>query len=58
MEEWHMSNKNIEKMKALIEEKKAKNGYLKGEKKIGSGRVEEMNKNVGFQETRTKKISQ
>jgi len=53
-----MSNKNIEKMKALIEEKKAKNGYLKGEKKIGSGRVEEMNKNVGFQETRTKKISQ
>ena len=53
-----MSNKNLEKMKALIEEKKAKNGYLKGEKKIGSGRVEEMNKSAGNQVTRTKKISQ
>jgi len=49
---------NIEKMKQLIADKKAKGGYLKGEKKIGSGKVEEMNKSVGLQTTRSKKISQ
>jgi ABC-type Zn uptake system ZnuABC Zn-binding protein ZnuA len=53
-----MSMKDIEKMKKLLEEKKAKAGFLQAEKKIGSGRVEKMNKNIGIEFTRTHKISQ
>ena len=53
-----MSSNQIDKMKKLIADKKAKGGYLRGEKKIGSGRVEEMNKSAGNQVTRSKKISQ
>lgn len=53
-----MDNKKMEKMKQLLEEKKAKEGYLQAEKKVGSGIVEKMNKNKGNGPTRTKKISQ
>jgi hypothetical protein len=53
-----MSIKDMERMKKLIEEKKAKGGYLQAEKKVGSGKVEKKNKNIGLDFTRTKKISQ
>ncbi len=53
-----MSMKDMEKMKKLIEEKKSKVGFLQEEKKIGVGKVEKMNKNIGLGSTRTKKISQ
>jgi len=53
-----MSMKDIERMKKLIDEKKSKGGFLPDEKKIGSGKVEKMNKNIGLDFTRTKKISQ
>ena len=58
MEEYKMSMKDIEKMKKFIEEKKTKSGFLPFEKKIGSGKVEKMNKNIGLDSTRTGKISQ
>lgn len=51
-----MSMKDIERMKQLLEEKKIKGGYLKEERKVGSGKVEKMNKNAGKGETRTKKL--
>lgn len=54
----NMAMKDMERMKALLEEKKAKAGFLKNEKKIGSGKVEKRNKNIGLDFTRTKKISQ
>lgn len=53
-----MSAKDMERMKKLLAEKKANEGYLKSEKKIGAGWVEKMNKNKGNGPTRTKKISQ
>jgi hypothetical protein len=53
-----MSMKDMERMKKFIEEKKSKVGYLQGEKKIGSGKVEKMNRNIGIDSTRTYKISQ
>ena len=53
-----MAMKDMDKMKKLIEEKKNKHGILPDEKKIGSGKVEKMNKNIGLDFTRTKKISQ
>jgi len=53
-----MSMKDIERMKQFLEEKKSKRGYLPAEKKIGCGKVEKMNKNIGLDSTRTKKISQ
>lgn len=53
-----MSSKDMEKMKELLAEKKAKEGFLKAEKKIGAGWVEKANKNKGNGPTRTKKISQ
>lgn len=53
-----MSMKDMERMKKLLEEKKAKGGFLQDEKKVGSGKVEKRNKNVGMGYTRTKKISQ
>ena len=53
-----MSMKDIERMKQLLEEKKNKNGFLQTEKKIGSGKVEKRNKNIGVEFTRTHKISQ
>lgn len=53
-----MSMKDMEKMKKFLEEKKSKSGFLKAEKKIGSGKVEKKNKNIGIDATRTKKISQ
>ena len=54
----NMAMKDMERMKALLEEKKAKAGFLQSEKKIGSGKVEKRNKNIGLDFTRTKKISQ
>ena len=48
----------MEKMKKFLEEKKSKNGFLQAEKKIGSGKVEKMHKNIGIEFTRTNKISQ
>lgn len=53
-----MAMKDIEKMKKFLEEKKSKVNYYQAEKKIGSGKVEKMNKNIGLDATRTKKISQ
>jgi len=53
-----MSMQDMEKMKKLIEEKKAKGGFLQEEKKIGSGKVEKRNRNIGMISPRTKKISQ
>lgn len=53
-----MSKKDMERLKKLIEEKKSKVGVLPNEKKIGSGKVEKMNRNIGNGDTRTKKISQ
>ena len=53
-----MSMKDMEKMKKFLDEKKSKGSYLQVEKKIGSGKVEKMNKNIGIDSTRTKKISQ
>lgn len=53
-----MSMKDIEKMKKLIEEKKTKSGFLQSESKIGVGKVEKRNKNIGIDSERTKKISQ
>lgn len=47
-------NKNMERMQQLIEEKKNKAGYLQAEKKIGSGRVEKINKNKGNGPAKTK----
>ena len=53
-----MSVNDMEKMNKFLEEKKAKGGYLKAEKKIGSGTVEKRHKNIGIDSTRTHKISQ
>ena len=53
-----MSMKDMERMKKLLEEKKSKGGFLQEEKKIGSGKVEKMNKNIETDSERTKKISQ
>ena len=53
-----MSIKDMEKMKQLLEEKKAKVGFLQEEKKVGSGKVEKNNRSLGNDVTRTKKISQ
>ena len=53
-----MSMKDMERMKELIEEKKTKGGFLPFEKKIGSGKVEKRNRNIGMISPRTKKISQ
>jgi hypothetical protein len=57
-EQYKMSMKDMERMKQLLEEKKSKGGFLQAEKKIGSGKVEKMHKNIGIDATRTKKISQ
>ena len=53
-----MSMNDMEKMKKFLEEKKSKGGFLQGEKKIGSGKVEKMNKNIRTEFERTYKISQ
>ncbi|MDF2886486.1 MAG: hypothetical protein K0R23_871 [Lacrimispora sp.] len=53
-----MSMNDMEKMKKLLDEKKSKGAFLKNEKKIGSGKVEKRNKNIGIEFTRTHKISQ
>lgn len=53
-----MSLQDIEKMKQLIAEKKTKAGFLKEEKKIGSGKVEKKNRTISLDVARTKKISQ
>lgn len=53
-----MSKQNMEKMKQLLEEKKAKSGYLQADKVLGSGKLEKANKNKGNGPTRTKKIAQ
>lgn len=53
-----MSKNDIEKMKKLLEEKKAKPNFFGGGRKIGSGTVEKSHKNIGTDNERTKKISQ
>lgn len=53
-----MSAKDIEKMKKFIEEKKNKVNFYQAERKIGNGKIEKMNKNIGTDSERTKKISQ
>lgn len=52
-----MSMKDMERMKQLLEEKKAKANYLQAERKIGVGKVEKRHKNIGTDSERTKKIS-
>lgn len=53
-----MSMKDMERMKQFLEEKKSKVNYLQVEKKVGSGKVEKMHKNIGLDFTRPNKISQ
>lgn len=53
-----MSMNDMDRMKKFLEEKKAKGGFLQAEKKIGSGKVEKKNKNIGMEFTRPNKISQ
>lgn len=53
-----MSLKDIEKMKEFLVEKKSKGSFLQNEKKIGVGKVEKGNKNIGIDSERTYKISQ
>lgn len=49
---------DMERLKKIIEAKKAGNDVMRPDKKIGSGRVEKSNKSEGNWEERTKKISQ
>lgn len=53
-----MAMKDMERLKQLIQDKKMKVGFLGEEKKVGSGKIEKMNKNLDSGGTRTKKISQ
>jgi len=53
-----MSMKDMEQMKKLIDEKKSKGVSLQDDNKVGNGKVEKKNKNIGLDFTRTKKISQ
>lgn len=53
-----MAMKDMEKMKKFLVDKKSKGAFLQAEKKIGSGKVEKMNKNIGIDSTRPNKISQ
>lgn len=52
-----MSVKDIEKMKAFLEQKKSKEKFLKEEAKVGSGVVEKGNKNIRIGWEGSKKIS-
>jgi len=58
MEKYKMSMKDMKKMKKFLDETRSKGAVLPVEKKIGSGAVEKMHKNIGLDYTRTKKISQ
>ena len=58
MEMYRMSKNDVEKMKQFLKEKKAKANYLQEEKKIGSGKVEKMNRKIGLEFVRPNKISQ
>ena len=49
---------DMEKMKKLLEAKKAKRKFLEEESKVGTGWVEKANKNKGNGPTNTKKLSQ
>jgi hypothetical protein len=53
-----MSKNDVEKMKQFLKEKKAKANYLQEEKKVGSGKVEKMNRKIGLEFVRPNKISQ
>ncbi|MEG2513640.1 MAG: hypothetical protein RSA52_10300 [Acetivibrio sp.] len=53
-----MTANDIEKMKQIIEEKKTKENFFYGEKKIGVGKVQQRHKNIDTDSERTKKISQ
>lgn len=50
-----MSKKDIEKVKQFLEEKKKEN-LTKRDNKLGNGKVEKNNKNIGIGSERTKKI--
>jgi len=58
MEMYRMSKNDVEKMKQFLKEKKAKANYLQEEKKVGSGKVEKMNRKIGLEFVRPNKISQ
>ena len=58
MEKNKMSKNDVEKMKQFLEEKKSKANYLQEEKKVGSGKVEKMNRSIGLEFVRPNKISQ
>ena len=53
-----MSKNDVEKMKKFLEEKKSEANYLQAEKKVGSGKVEKMNRKIGLEFVRPNKISQ
>jgi len=55
LKEERIMSTNMEKMKQLFEAKKAKKQFLEGEKKVGVGWVEKMNKSSGNGPTRTKR---
>ena len=58
MEENNYVGKRCGKNEKIFRRKKTKGGFLKEEKKIGSGSVEKRNKNLDNGGIRTKKISQ
>lgn len=53
-----MSKNDVDKMKKFLEEKKSKANYLQAENKVGSGKVEKMNRKIGLEFVRPNKISQ
>ncbi|MEF9917477.1 MAG: hypothetical protein RSE05_09840 [Clostridium sp.] len=53
-----MTEADIEKMKQIIAEKKEKENFFYGEKKIGVGKVQQRHQNIGLDSERTKKITQ
>lgn len=53
-----MSMKDIERLKQVLAEKRAKPDFFHGEKKIGVGKVQQRHKNINAGAERTKKISQ
>ena len=52
-----MAAKDMERMKQVLAEKKAKQNFFGAGKKIGVGKVQQGHKNIGTDAERTKKIS-
>ena len=52
-----MSMKDMERMKQLLEEKKKKENFFHGEKKIGVGKVQQRHRSMGQEFKRSEPIS-